>query len=184
MEQIAPPRPELPPRPIPHPGWRAVSILLAVIAVALLLLVLRAKLQGSEVPPLLMVAVLAAFCTVIFLGTRFLIRALGEHRESEERFQQMASNIREIFWMIDAGTKKALYVNEAYETITGRSCQSLLENPSSYEDLIHLEVHVLAQLEEATHTGQFSERFRILCTSMGMFRSLPVRFSTISITLF
>src|SRR5450759_2231901 len=62
MEQIAPPRPALPPRPIPHPGWRAVSILLAVIAVALLLLVLRAKLQGSEVPPLLMVAVLAAFC--------------------------------------------------------------------------------------------------------------------------
>jgi PAS domain-containing protein len=76
--------------------------------------------------PLLMVAVVAAFCTVIFLGTRFLIRALGEHRESEERFQQMASNIREIFWMIDAETKKALYVNEASETITGRSCQSLL----------------------------------------------------------
>ena len=41
--------------------------------------------------------------------------------------------------MIDAETKKALYVTEAYETITGRSCQSLLENPFSYEELIHPE---------------------------------------------
>ena len=45
--------------------------------------------------------------------------------ESEERFQQMARNIQEIFWMIDADTKQALFVNPAYETITGRSCESL-----------------------------------------------------------
>ena len=55
--------------------------------------------------------------------------------ESEERFQQMANNIQEIFWMIDAETKKALFVNPAYETITGRSCESLHENPTSYEEL-------------------------------------------------
>ncbi len=66
--------------------------------------------------------------------------------------------------MIDADTKHALYVNQAYETITGRSCESLVENPSSYEDLIHSEdrVHVLAKLDEATRSGQFNERFRIL----------------------
>jgi PAS domain S-box-containing protein len=66
--------------------------------------------------------------------------------------------------MIDAETKKALYVTEAYETITGRSCQSLVENSSSYEQLIHPEdrVHVLAKLGEATQTGHFDERFRIL----------------------
>jgi len=39
--------------------------------------------------------------------------------------------------MIDADSKKALYVNQAYETISGRSCQSLMENPSSYEEVIH-----------------------------------------------
>jgi PAS domain S-box-containing protein len=166
MEQVAPPRPELPPRRMPHPRWQAGSILLAVIAVILLSLVLRAKLQGAEIPPLLVIVVAAAFGTVILLGTGFLVRALGQHRESEERLQQMASNIREIFWMIDAQSKRALYVNEAYETITGRSCQSLMDNPTSYEDLIHPEdrEHVLAKLEEATQTGQFDERFRILCT--------------------
>ena len=166
MEQVDQPRPELPPRRMSHPGWRAVSTILALMAVVLLFLVLRAKLQGAEISPLLMVAVAAAFGTVILLGTGFLVRALGQHRESEERFQQMANNIREIFWMIDAETRKAIYVNEAYEAITGRSCQSLMDNPTSYEDLIHREdrEHVLAKLEEATQTGQFDERFRIICT--------------------
>jgi PAS domain S-box-containing protein len=162
---LTPPRPELPPRRMPHPRWQAGSILLAVIAVILLSLVLRAKFQGAEIPPLLVIAVAAAFGTVILLGTGFLVRALREYRASQNQFRQMASNIREISWTIDARTRRAIYVNEAYETITGRSCQSLMENPTSYEDLIHPEdrKHVLAKLEEATQSGQFDERFRILC---------------------
>ena len=101
--------------------------------------------------------------------------------ESEERFQQMARNIQEIFWMIDAETKKALFVNPAYETITGRSCQSLHDDPISYEDLIHPEdrVHVLAKLDEATRTGNFNEKFRILCAQGAIrwvwVRGFPVR---------
>jgi PAS domain S-box-containing protein len=96
--------------------------------------------------------------------------------ESEERFQQMATNIQEIFWMIDAETKKALFVNQAYETITGRSRESLLNNPTSCEELIHPEdrVQVLAHLNEATRTGQFNERFRIV-RSHGEIRWIWVR---------
>jgi len=96
--------------------------------------------------------------------------------ESEERFQQMAKNIQEIFWMIDAETKKALFVNPAYETITGRSCESLRENPTSYEELIHAEdrVHVLSKLDEATRTGHFNERFRIV-SAQGEVRWMWVR---------
>jgi PAS domain S-box-containing protein len=84
--------------------------------------------------------------------------------ESEERFQQMANNIQEIFWMIDAETKKALFVNPAYETITGRSSESLHENPTSYEELIHADdrARVLSTLDEATRSGHFNERFRIV----------------------
>jgi PAS domain S-box-containing protein len=96
--------------------------------------------------------------------------------ESEERFQQMARNIQEIFWMIDAETKQALFVNQAYETITGRSGDSLRDSPSSYQELIHPEdrVHVLARLDEATRTGQFNERFRIVC-AQGEIRWVWVR---------
>jgi PAS domain S-box-containing protein len=142
----------------------AFSIVLPAIAAALLLVVVRAKLRDEELPTVLIVAVATGFVAVTLLGTQFLIRALREHRESEARFQQMASNIQEIFWMIDAETKKALYVNDAYQTITGRSCQSLTDNPTSYKDVIHPEDrdHVLAKLEEATRTGRFNERFRIV----------------------
>jgi PAS domain S-box-containing protein len=101
--------------------------------------------------------------------------------ESEERFQQMANNIQEIFWMIDAETKAALFVNPAYETITGRSCESLHENPTSYEELIHAEdrVHVLSKLDGATRSGHFNERFRIVCAQGEVrwvwVRGFPVR---------
>lgn len=96
--------------------------------------------------------------------------------ESEERFQQMANNIQEIFWMIDAESKKALFVNPAYETITGRSCESLHENPTSYEELIHAEdrAHVLSKLDEATQNGYLNERFRIV-SAQGEIRWVWVR---------
>lgn len=66
--------------------------------------------------------------------------------------------------MMDARTKKALYVNQAYEAITGRSCKSLIENPSSYEEVIHPDDrnNVLARLEEAAQNGRFDEKFRIV----------------------
>lgn len=69
-----------------------------------------------------------------------------------------------MFWVIDAETKKATYVNPAYETITGRTCQSLVEEPSSYEEAIHPDdqAHVLAKLEQAAQNGYFEERFRIV----------------------
>jgi PAS domain S-box-containing protein len=112
-----------------------------------------------------------------------ILRDVSERRraqmsllESEERFQQMANNIQEIFWMIDAETKKALFVNPAYETITGHSSESLHENPTSYEELIHTEdrVDVLSKLDEATRTGHFNERFRII-SSQGDVRWVWVR---------
>jgi PAS domain S-box-containing protein len=85
-------------------------------------------------------------------------------RDSEDRFQQMASNIQEIFWMLDAENMKVLYVNQAYETITGRSCESVRDDPKSYEDVIHPEdrIRVLCRLEETLQTGRFDEEFRIV----------------------
>lgn len=85
-------------------------------------------------------------------------------RESEQRFQQMANNIQEIFWMLDADSKRVIYVNKAYESITGRSCESLVESPQSYEEIIHPEdrVRILLRLAESGQTGQFDEEFRIV----------------------
>jgi PAS domain S-box-containing protein len=81
----------------------------------------------------------------------------------EQEFQQMAGSIQEIFWMIDAENKQPLYVNEAYEAITGRRLESVKNDPASYLEVIHPDdrLHILAKLDEAAHSGHFDERFRI-----------------------
>ncbi len=101
---------------------------------------------------------------VILCDTTERIQAQDSLRDSNERLQQMADNILEIFWLLDASTKKVLQVNRAYETITGRSIESLSQNPTSYADVIHVDdrVHVLRKLEEATCTGLLNEEFRIV----------------------
>ena len=83
-----------------------------------------------------MIAFAVSIAVFVFALTRISRQLHREQRATanaleatEEEFRQMAGNIQEIFWMIDAKSKRALYVNKAYETVTGRSCQSLTENP-------------------------------------------------------
>jgi PAS domain S-box-containing protein len=141
------------------------------ISVILFVAVLISNLQNPKVSILLLVAMTAAFSIFSLLLARVFLHLHRDQRNAasavqttEQEFHQMASNIQEVFWMIDAESKKAIYVNEAYETITGRSCQSLMENPSSYEEVIHPDDrgHVLRKLQEAAQNGQFDERFRIV----------------------
>jgi PAS domain S-box-containing protein len=90
----------------------------------------------------------------------------AEHslKESEHRFQLMANNIQEVFWMMNANTKEIVYVSEAYEAITGHSFAEIRENSSSYKELVHPEdrARFLTKLEEAGITGKFDEEFRIV----------------------
>ena len=85
-------------------------------------------------------------------------------RRSEERFQHMANNIQEIFWMMDAETQEVTYVNHAYVTITGHSVESLRQNPSSYREVIHPEdrIRVLSKLADVADSGAFDEEFRFI----------------------
>jgi two-component system, cell cycle sensor histidine kinase and response regulator CckA len=59
-------------------------------------------------------------------------QAQQQAREQEERFLQLAENIDEVFFVMDAHHRKTLYINPAYEKIWGRSCQSLYDNPRSF----------------------------------------------------
>jgi PAS domain S-box-containing protein len=85
-------------------------------------------------------------------------------RKSEERFQYMANNIQEIFWVMDAETQEITYVNPAYAAITGHSVKSLHENPSSYRELIYAEdrIRVLSRLRDLARFGTFDEEFRFI----------------------
>src|ERR1700747_69836 len=144
-------------------GGVVFSILIPLLAAILLFVVIQAKLRGVQLPDFVIFVEALGFVVVILAGTWFLIRGVREHRESDARYRQRASHIQEIFWMLDAESKRVLEVNEAYETITGRTRRNLLDNPTSYEEIIYPEdrVHVLARLDEATPTGKFDERFRI-----------------------
>ncbi|MFA6900244.1 MAG: PAS domain S-box protein, partial [Desulfurivibrionaceae bacterium] len=63
----------------------------------------------------------------------------AELRESEERFRQIAGNINSVFWIRDLPAERMLYVSPAYETIWGKTCESLHLKPDSWLDAVHPE---------------------------------------------
>jgi PAS domain S-box-containing protein len=58
-------------------------------------------------------------------------------KESEEKFRELAENIREVFWMMNAEGTEMLYIGTAYEQIWGRTCESLYQNPMAWMEAIH-----------------------------------------------
>src|ERR1700734_1916493 len=115
MRQVDPPRREFLPRWMAYPRWPFISIAVSVVSLTLLLALFRTKLRALDVFSALLLFGAAVLTVLIVLYTRSLRRAQQVQFDTEERLQQMADNIQEIFWMIDAKTKKALYVTEAYE---------------------------------------------------------------------
>lgn len=67
------------------------------------------------------------------------MRTLDRLLESETRFRQLAENIREVFFLIDAENTCVFYISPAYEEIWGRTCDSLRAQPQSRIDAIHAE---------------------------------------------
>jgi len=59
--------------------------------------------------------------------------------ESQERFRQMAENIRDVFWLSNPAMTNIIYVSPAYQDIWGRSCDELYEDPRTWFDAIHHE---------------------------------------------
>ncbi|HWP57553.1 MAG TPA: PAS domain S-box protein [Candidatus Acidoferrales bacterium] len=84
-------------------------------------------------------------------------------QESEEKFRQIAENIREVFWMTDPEKTRMLYISPAYEKIWGRSCESLYDAPLSFLEAIHPEDR--ARVEGALRNqidSTFEEEYRII----------------------
>jgi two-component system sensor histidine kinase/response regulator len=55
---------------------------------------------------------------------------------SEEKFRQLAENIREVFFVL-ATADQTLYVSPGFERIWGRSCDSVYRNPLAWQEAIH-----------------------------------------------
>jgi len=85
-------------------------------------------------------------------------------RESEERFRQLAENIKEVFWLTDWINNKVLYVSPAYEEIWGCSPQSLLDNPRSWIYNIHPDDRdrVYNSFKQNAEIGLYDEIYRVV----------------------
>ena len=83
--------------------------------------------------------------------------------ESEQHFRQLVEHIREVFWLTDINKNTMVYISPAYETVWGRSCQSVYENSKSFLDAIHKEDR--DRVIEAMKTqseAPYDEDYRIL----------------------
>ena len=122
-------------------------------------------LLAAEAGSAILVAALLAIALYVYLsriGDRK--RAAEALQESEERFRQMAENVREVFFLVDHQNYDVMYANSAYEEIWGRTPESLYEQPTSWLEAVHQDdrERVYAALEVQQVTGNFAEEFRIV----------------------
>jgi PAS domain S-box-containing protein len=85
-------------------------------------------------------------------------------RESEERLRQIASSLREVVWLRDVKTRQVLYVNPAFEELTGQTCESFYENRDIVIDAIHPDDKegVIKALDQRFEGVPFDKEHRII----------------------
>jgi len=84
---------------------------------------------------------------------------------SKERFDEMANNIQDVFWLYDLETQSVIYANSAYEKIWGRSVKALIERYDEWRDSIHPDDREYAEIsfQRLIETGGGNSReYRII----------------------
>ena len=126
------------------------------------------KKDGTEFPLELSLGTWQSGGRLFFSG---IIRDITERkrseetlRDSQERFCQLAENIREVFWMTDPEKNRIIYISPAYEGIWGRTCESLYASPWSWLDAIHPDDRDRVRQAALTKqiSGAYDEEYRIL----------------------
>jgi len=93
------------------------------------------------------------------------VKAEQALRDSEEKFRQLAENIKQLFYIRDPESNRMLYVSPAYETIWGRSLKQIYDDPTDFLNSIHPDdkakvLHLIALQNE--HGELFDAEYRIL----------------------
>ncbi len=85
-------------------------------------------------------------------------------RESNERFQQLADNIHEVFWLTDPGKSRIVYVSPAYERIWGRPCSAAYGSADDWIAAVHEfdRDRVLDAAMTKQALGTYDEEYRVI----------------------
>ena len=92
-----------------------------------------------------------ATCLVIATDVTGLRRVEASLHESEQRFRQLAENVREVFWLMDSHDRRLLYVTNAYQRVWGRATKDLYDGAIGWFDCVHAEDR--ARVERGFHGG-------------------------------
>jgi PAS domain S-box-containing protein len=85
-------------------------------------------------------------------------------RESDELFRELMAHLQQVIWIKNAADDAVLYVSPAYETIGGRTCQSLYDNFQTFLDAIHPEdrERVAGAMAGQLETAGYEQEYRIV----------------------
>ena len=78
-------------------------------------------------------------------------------RETEERFRELAENVREVFFIYEPDTGRALYLSPAYETVFGHSLEHAYATPNAWLEGVHPDDQVAMDLALHTTTASRSD---------------------------
>jgi len=154
--------------------YRGIKVLAAYEPVAELDLGIVAKVDLAEIrEPYIRAGVVAIGWGffVILVGMVLFLRIINpiirRLEENEERFRQLTETIQEVFWLGTPDWGQVLYISPAYESLWGRSRESLYEQPRIWLDAVVEEDrqgiidHINAISAGHTTTAEFPE-YRIL----------------------
>jgi PAS domain S-box-containing protein len=85
-------------------------------------------------------------------------------QESQERFQQIAENFKQAFWIYDIKSKKMLYVSPAWKEIWGISENKIYEDPTLWDESLHPNdrERIISRLKEIDQLTEYEYRiFRL-----------------------
>jgi len=108
-------------------------------------------------------------------------RAEQALQESEERLREIASSLREVIWLRDVQTRQVLYVNSAFEQLTGRTCESVYKDRNTLIDICHPDdkAEVIKALDQRNEGLPYHKEHRIVHLDGSVrwvsSRSFPVR---------
>jgi len=89
-------------------------------------------------------------------------RRTHDSLESNARFKELISAIREVLWILEISSGHILYVSPAYDAIWGRHCEDLYRNPQDWLAAVHEEDRSqLIELYAVERREPFEATFRI-----------------------